>query len=123
VDATENARGSTGQFLTLLLVLTVPAVARDVEVSSRDVNASLLAELTLDLSDQAGVKLNYLAAALTREVIVRLALHGFIVTVAFAKTMLLYQLHLLEQGKGAVHRRQAEVGGTLPGSVIHCIRL
>jgi hypothetical protein len=90
VDATENARGSTGQFLTLLLVLTVPAVARDVEVSSRDVNASLLAELTLDLSDQAGVKLNYLAAALTREVIVRLALHGFIVTVAFAKTMLLH---------------------------------
>jgi hypothetical protein len=75
------------------------------EVSPCHLNASPPAQLALDLSDQWSVKLNHLATALTGEVVMWIFLHGFVVAVAFAKTMLFYQLHLLEQGKGPIDRR------------------
>jgi hypothetical protein len=59
-------------------------------MSCRDLNVFPLAELTLDFSDQGGVKFDHLATAPTREVVVWLLLHGLVVTVAFTKTMLLH---------------------------------
>jgi hypothetical protein len=122
VDAAENARSSAPQFFNVPLVLTIRAVARQVEVSPRDLNAFPLAKFTLDRSDQGRVKFDHLAAAPTREVVVWFLLHGLVVAVAFTKTMLLHQLHFLEQAKSAVNRRQAQAGSKLLDSVMHSIR-
>jgi hypothetical protein len=122
-DSAENARGCAPQFLNVPLVMTIPAVASQVEVSSLDLNAFPLAQLTLDLSDQGGVKFDHFAAAPTREVVVWLLLHCLIVAVAFAETMLLHPSHILEQGESAVNRRKAEAGGAVLGHVIYSICL
>jgi hypothetical protein len=54
-------------------------------------NVFPLAYRASDLGDQWGVKLYHLPATPTREMVMRLFLHRFVVTVAFAKSMLLNQ--------------------------------